>query len=183
MADAIAGTFNLGPGSGRVLLKTGRTGAAAKMGHDLTIEVTQWSAEVTVPDDSGGGLEAATVSAELDLGSLEVREGTGGAKPLSDKDKRDIEKSAKKTLANVGKASFASSKIIPSGSGGAIEGTLTLNGKSQPARVQVVSADGGKYTGSATIRQTDFGITPFSAFLGALKLADDVGLEFEVNLA
>lgn len=153
------------------------------MGHDLTLEVTAWSAEVTVPDESGGGLESATVSAELDLDSLTVREGAGGAKPLSDKDKKDIEKSAKKALAKVGKASFASSKVIPSSGGGAVEGTLTLNGKSQPARLQVVAADGGKFTGSATIRQTDFGIVPFSAFLGALKLADEVGLEFEVTLS
>lgn len=183
MADAIAGTFNPGPGNGRVLFKTGRTGAAAKMGHDLTLEVTQWSAEVTVPDESGGGVGAATVSAELDLNSLEVRDGSGGAKPLSDKDRRDIEKSAKKHLAKVGKAAFTSSKVTPAKTGGAVDGTLTLNGKSQPVRIQVSSADGGKVTGTTTVRQSDFGITPFSAFLGALKLADEVGLEFEINLA
>ena len=84
---AYTGNFRLGPGAGRVLIKTGRAGLAAKAGHDLTIEVTRWSAKVSVPAEEDGGLTAATVSAELDLGSLEVREGTGGAKPLSDGDR------------------------------------------------------------------------------------------------
>ena len=32
----------------------------------------------------------------------------------------------------------------------------------------------------ATIRQTDFAITPYSGFFGALKLRDEVNVEFEV---
>jgi hypothetical protein len=34
-----------------------------------------------------------------------------------------------------------------------------------------------------TVRQTDFGITPYSGLLGALKLRDEVTAEFEVELA
>ena len=95
MAD-ITGTFLLGPDAGRILIKTGRAGLAARAGHDLTLEMTRWSARVTIPDDDG--VSAATISAELDLSSLAVREGTGGAKPLSDKDRRDIENTARKIL-------------------------------------------------------------------------------------
>lgn len=181
MADTTAGTFQSGPDSGRVLIKTSRTGMAARAGHDLTIEVTRWSARITVPEEDQGGLAAATVSAELDLGSLAVREGTGGAKPLTDRDRREIEKTAGKVL-GTGTASFASSRVIPSSTGGAIEGTLTLNGKTQPARLQVIAPSAGKYRGSVTVRQTDFGITPYSGFFGALKLRDEVTAEFEVEL-
>jgi polyisoprenoid-binding protein YceI len=67
-------------------------------------------------------------------------------------------------------------------SGGAIEGTLTINGKSQPTRLQVTEPEPGKYRGSATIQQTAFGIKPYSGFFGALKLRDEVGVEFEVDL-
>src|ERR1700730_2445990 len=81
---AYTGNFKLGPDTGRVVIQTGRAGLAAKAGHDLTIEVTGWSAQVEVPAEEDGGISAATVSAELDLGSLEVREGKGGAKPLSE---------------------------------------------------------------------------------------------------
>jgi YceI-like domain len=187
----ITGTYALGPGDGRVLVKTGREGLAARAGHDLTLEITKWSASVTVPD-AGGGVASATVTAELDLGSLAVREGTGGAKPLSDRDRRDIQAQAGKILGDAATASFASSRVIPSSSGaaassgatvnGAIEGTLTMRGASRPLRLQVASPAPGVYRGSATLRQTDFGITPYSGFFGALKLRDEISIEVEVKI-
>ena len=180
---ASTGNFRLGPDSGRVVIKTGRAGLAARAGHDLTIEVTRWSAQVDVPADGDGGETAATVSAELDLGSLEVREGTGGAMPLTDRDRREIKKQMGGILGS-GTASFASSRIILSGSsGGAIEGTVTLNGTSQPARLQVTDSGSGRYRGSATLAQTGFGIKPYTGFFGALKLRDEVVVEVEVDLS
>jgi len=179
---ASEGTFRLGPDSGRVVIKTSRAGLAARAGHDLTIEVTRWSARVAVPAEGDGGLAAATISAELDLGSLEVREGTGGAMPLTDRDRREIKKQMDKILGS-GTATFASSRIIPAGSGGAIEGTVTLNGQTQPARLQVTGSGSGRYRGSATLAQTGFGIKPYTGFFGALKLRDEVVVEFEVDLS
>ncbi len=177
--DDITGSYRLGPDSGRVVIKTGRAGLAARAGHDLTLEVTRWSATVTVPGDDVAGAE---VSAELQLSSLAVLDGTGGAKPLSDKDRRDILNTAGKILGG-GTARFTSSRIIPAASGGAIEGTLTLNGTTRPARLQVVSRGPGQYQGTATVRQTDHGITPYTGFFGALKLKDEVGVEVEADLS
>jgi hypothetical protein len=178
----ITGNFRLGPDTGRIVLKTSRTGLAAVAGHDLTLEVTSWSAQVEVPDEDAGGVTAATITARLDLGSLAVREGTGGAKPLTDSDRRDIKKTMSGILGD-GEASFTSSRIVRSGaSGGAIEGTLTIKGKSQPTRLQVTESQPGKYRGSATIQQTAFGIKPYSGLFGALKLRDEVSIEFEVDL-
>jgi hypothetical protein len=179
---ATSGNFRLGPDTGRVVIKTGRAGLAAKAGHDLTIEVTRWSARAEVPAESDGGESAATVSAELDLGSLEVREGTGGAVPLTDRDRREIKKQMGKILGS-GTATFASSRIIPSGTGGAIEGTVTLNGTAQPARLQLTDSGSGRYRGSATLAQTGFGIKPYTGFFGALKLKDEVVVEFELDLS
>jgi hypothetical protein len=194
---ATSGNFRLGPDAGRVVIKTSRAGLAAKAGHDLTIEVTRWSARAEVPAEADGGQSAATVSAELDLGSLEVREGTGGAMPLTDRDRREIKNQIGNILGS-GSASFASSRIIPSGAlpapggttppnppagGGAIEGTVTLNGKTQPARLQVTDAGSGRYRGSVALAQTGFGIKPYTGFFGALKLKDEVVIEFEVDLA
>jgi polyisoprenoid-binding protein YceI len=178
VAADITGTYQLGPDTGRVVIKTGRAGLAARAGHDLTIEVTRWSARVSVPAD--GGVAAAEITAELDLGSLAVREGTGGAKPLTDRDRGDILNQARKILGG-GTATFASTRVIPGPfSGGAVEGTVSFNGRSQPVRLQITGS--GPYRGSATIKQTDFGITPYSGFFGALKLRDEVGIEFEVDL-
>jgi hypothetical protein len=186
MAD-ITGTYELGPGDGRVLVKTGREGLAARAGHDLTLEITRWSARLTVPGGEGGGVAGATLAAELDLGSLTVREGAGGAKPLTDRDRRDIQGQARKILGDPAAASFASARVIPSSSAGstangAVEGTLTLRGTSRPVRLQVISPAPGQFRGSAAIRQTDFGITPYSGFFGTLKLKDEVTVEFDVKL-
>jgi hypothetical protein len=179
---AITGKFRLGPDNGHVILRTGRAGLAAKAGHDLTIEITRWSARVEVPDEEAGGAGAATVTAELDLGSLAVREGTGGAKPLTDRDRGEIKKTASGIL-GAGEASFTSSRIIRTGAaGGAVEGTLTINGKTQPARLQVSEPGPGRYRGTATVVQSAYGIKPYVGFFGALKLRDEVTVEFEVDL-
>jgi hypothetical protein len=183
MAD-VTGSYKLGPDAGRVLVKTSRAGLAAKVGHDLELEVTRWSADITVPAEDKGGLAAATIAAELDLGSLTVRAGSGGARPLSDSDRRDIESTMRKILPGGGSATatFRSTRIIPSGVGGAIEGTLTLNGRSQPARLQVSNPAPGRYRGTAPVVQSAFGIKPYTGFFGALKLRDEVTAEFEVDL-
>ena len=179
---ATTGNYRLGPDNGRVVLKTGRQGIAARAGHDLTIEVTRWSAQVEVPDDEAGGVTAATVKAEIDLGSLEVREGTGGAKPLSDRDRGEIKKQMAAIL-GTGTATFTSSKIVRFGSsGGAVEGTFTLNGQSEPVRLQVSEPGSGRFRGSATVVQTGLGVKPYVGFFGALKLKDEVGVEFEVSI-
>ncbi len=83
-----------------------------------------------------------------------------------------------------GTATFTSSRIIRIGAtGGAIEGTLTLNGTSGPVRVQVSESAPGRYRGTATVAQSAFGIKPYVGFFGALKVRDEVGVEFDVNLA
>ena len=185
MAD-ISGTYELGPADGQVLVRTGREGLAARAGHDLAIEITRWSVRATVPGAGSGGVAAATLTAELDLTSLAVRQGTGGAKPLTDRDRRDIQNTARKILGQAAEASFASSRVIPSPAdsgapAGVIEGALTLRGTSRPLRLQVTSPGPGHFRGSATVRQTDFGITPYSGFLGALKLRDEVTVEFDIR--
>jgi polyisoprenoid-binding protein YceI len=177
----ISGNYEIGPNAGRVLVKTGREGLAAKVGHDLTIEITRWRARASVPDAVGGGLHAAALQVELDLGSLVVREGTGGAKPLSDKDRADIQATAAKVLGAAGIATYASAKFVPEAE--TIEGTLTLNGTARPLDLHVTNAGPGQFRGTTTIRQTDFGLTPYSGFLGALKLKDDIAVEFEVTLS
>jgi hypothetical protein len=176
--------FRLGPDAGRVVIKTTRAGLAARAGHDLTIEITRWSAQVQVPAEDDGGPAAATVSADLDLGSLEVREGSGGALPLTDRDRREIKKQMGGIL-GAATATFASTRVIPADSGsgdGAVEGTVTLNGKTEPARLQVTAAGDGQYRGSATLTQTGFGVKPYSGFFGTLKLKDEVTLEFQLTL-
>src|SRR5258706_6832026 len=87
--DISDGIYTLGPESGQLLIKTSRTGLGAKAGHDLTIEVTRWQADVTL--DSADAAKSS-VNVEVDADSLEVREGSGGVKPLTDSHRPEIQK-------------------------------------------------------------------------------------------
>lgn len=177
-----AGRLRLGPGSGRLLLHTGSQGVGSRVGHDLTIEVTDWSAQVDVPE---GMPDRATVTARFELGSLTVREGTGGARPLTDQNRREIDANARRTLGveRHPSATFESSRAAPSAGGGTITGTLTLHGAPATLDVRVRELAPDRYRGTATVRQSAHGIKPYSAFLGALKVRDEVAVEIEVDLA
>src|ERR1700722_15050041 len=79
---------------GRVALLTARDGLAAQAGHDLTIEIENWSAELTVAEDG----KPTALSVRLDLSWLVVVDGTGGRKPLTDRERREIAVTARKVL-------------------------------------------------------------------------------------
>ena len=108
---ANGGRHQLGPDSGRLTLRTYRSGLAAQAGHDLTIDVTRWSGELDEPAEGAQGALDATI----DLNSLAIREGRGGVKPLSDRDRRDITGQARKQLdtGHYPEASYAATGFTP----------------------------------------------------------------------
>src|SRR5215468_6477264 len=131
----VAGRHRLGPERGRILVRTFRDGLAAQAGHDLTIEATRWSGVLDVNED----LSPAGLDVRIDMGALVVREGTGGIKPLSDRDRREIAVTARKVLAadRHPEAVFTAGAFEPAAGGGEIGGTLTLHGQERPLRVRV----------------------------------------------
>jgi polyisoprenoid-binding protein YceI len=177
----------LGTDQGRILLHTFRDGLAASAGHDLTIEVTRWSGELTVNDD----LSPADLTARLDLNSLTVREGTGGLKPLTDRDRREIAVTARKTLAvdRHPEATFAATKFESGADdggaddGGTITGTLTVAGAARPLTLQVSSAGPDQYRVTTSIVQSAYGIKPYTGFFGTLRVRDAVEVDVNVDLS
>jgi polyisoprenoid-binding protein YceI len=177
----LAGRHHLGTDRGRIVLTTARDGLAAQAGHDLTIEAARWSGELVVGDD----LAPASLDVQVDLGALVVKTGTGGVKPLSDRDKREIAVTARKVLAadRHPEATFSASNFeAAAGGGGIITGTLTLAGRSRPLRLAISQPQPGEYRATASVTQTDFGIKPYSGFLGALKVRDSIGVQVEISL-
>ncbi len=55
-----------------------------------------------------------------------------------------------------------------------VKGDLTLVGKTAPLSFDLRLAEDGQVTGSAVVKQSDWGIKPYSALFGALKVADEV---------
>lgn len=149
----------------------------AKMGHDLTIVAEDWKGTLVV----GETPEACKLSMNADLGSLRVREGSGGAKPLNDDDKAKINRNAQGAFTKGHALSFASDSIRGSWESGTVTGRLTLNDETQEQTFDVVAVEGG-YKLTGVITQTRFGLKPFSAMMGALKLGDDIGVTVFVKL-
>lgn len=170
----------IGPERGRLTLHTRRQGIASSAGHDLTIEIGRWSGEVERGDDPS----ATTVRVTAGMESLRVISGTGGVKPLSERDKREIVRNARKVLDvdHHPEATFAADRITVTGSGGTIDGTLTLHGVARPFRLDVTQSGDTRYRGTGTVVQSEHGIRPYTGFFGALKLADAVGIEVEIDL-
>jgi polyisoprenoid-binding protein YceI len=175
------GTYRLSPRAGRLLVKTARTGLGAKAGHDLTIEVTRWQAEAVV---NAAGPAASSVSLTAEVDSFEVREGTGGVKPLTDADRRDIAATLRDKILHAGRhptITFISTRVSGTPEALRVEGDLAIAGTTQPVTVQA-RLMGGRAVGSASVVQSRWGIKPYSAFLGALKLRDEVVVEFDLDM-
>jgi polyisoprenoid-binding protein YceI len=114
-----------------------------------------------------------------------VIEGKGGAMSLSDRDKREIASTARKLL-NADRqpeAKFTSTKVTGDDQGGVVEGTLTMLGQDHPFTLKVGHPGEKKFTATGTVVQSEYGIKPYTAMFGALKLADPVGIEAEIDLS
>ena len=73
---------------------------------------------------------------------------------------------------------FESTSIAKVGDGKwASTGNLTLHGQTKVITVQVQREKAG-YTGRTKIKQTQFGIQPVSAVGGAIKVKDELQIEF-----
>jgi polyisoprenoid-binding protein YceI len=60
-----------------------------------------------------------------------------------------------------------------------VRGNLTLRGKKRPVAVEV-SLESGHYRGSASIKQSDFGIEPIRIAGGTVKVKDELKIEFDI---
>ena len=174
------GTYRLRPGNGTLSVRTGRTGAAAKAGHDLLLHVTAWQATLEVGEDPA----QTSIVLDADATSLRVREGTGGMQALGDDDKASIEETIDDDVLKRQGIEFRSTAVRTAADGSriSVQGELTLVGKARPIAFDLTVDDDGKLSGSAVVKQTDWGITPYSALFGALKVSDEVEVVIDASL-
>jgi polyisoprenoid-binding protein YceI len=171
------GTHTLGPDSGTIEVRTYREGIAQKVGHDLIIDVGSWTGTVeTTPE---GAPSAFTL--ELETTSLAVRDGHNGVKPLSEKDRNDIKDNINKKVLQRQPVSFQSDAVENAG-GITVRGRLTIVGNERPVSLELTLGDDGRLTGTLPVVQSEWGITPYKALMGALKVRDEVEIVLDVAL-
>ena len=166
----------LGPGNGRLTVHTRKGGAAAKAGHDLVIEVTSWEGTLDLGDQT-------TIMLRADARSMRVREGSGGMTSLGDDDKSNIEQTIDDEVLKGTPIEFRSTacELSPEGDRMRVSGELELAGRRAPVTFEL-SLNGGRVSGSATIKQTDYGMKPYSALFGTLKVLDEVQVAVDARL-
>ncbi|HEX4106485.1 MAG TPA: YceI family protein [Solirubrobacteraceae bacterium] len=174
-----AGEHRIDAAQGTLRVHTFREGVAQRVGHDLIIQVESWSGTVSV--DADGTINA--VSLQADSTSLQVKEGLHGVKPLSDKDRADIRRNIDEKVLRRQPISFASSAVkADDGDAVTLSGELTLVGTTRPADFPVRVGDDGRATATVPLTQSGFGIKPFRALMGALKVSDAVEIAVDVQL-
>ncbi len=173
----LRGSYRLGPDNATLSVKTGRSGAAAKAGHDLVLELTSWSAALELAEDPA----QSSVSLSADGRSLRVRAGTGGMKALDEDDKDSIRKTIDDDVLHGKGIEFRSTQVAADGDRISVRGDLTLVGNSRPIAFELLTADDGSLSGRAVVSQSVWGIKPYSALFGALKVADDVEVTLDAR--
>jgi hypothetical protein len=169
-----AGRYRLGPDDGTLMVRTKRGGAAAMAGHNLSLQVTAWEAVLEV----GATLSDSTFEIEVDGSSLRVIEGTGGMQALGEDDKANIHQTIDDEVLERRDIAFRSTSV----DGGWADGELTLGDRTRPVSVALAVADDGTVTASATVKQSDWGMKPYSALFGTLKVLDEVEVALEGHL-
>ncbi|MCV7331089.1 YceI family protein [Mycobacterium cookii] len=153
------------------------------MGHRLTLAMRRWRA--TTQWHSGEPVDARLA---VDVGSLEVVRGEGGVTPLSGPEKVIVRRNALGSLdaRKYTRILFSANTIEKTDGGYRLTGALTIHGKTRPQVVDLGVDDQGdswELSSETAIRQSDFGVKPYSQMLGALKVADDVTVSFAATRA
>ncbi|ORB66654.1 YceI family protein [Mycolicibacterium tusciae] len=178
-----ANEWSLDASDGELLVKTGVAGRAAKMGHRLTIAMTEWQATVRW---SGG--EPVEAELTVEVGSLQVRKGEGGVKGLSAPEKALARSNALNSLdaQHFPQIRFHTDDIDKSDDGYLLTGTLEIHGVSNEHAVNLRVDDLGetwRLSCEADVVQSDFDIKPYSMLMGSMKVVDSVTVSFTAERA
>lgn len=173
--------WSLDADDGELLILTGVTGRAAKMGHRLTMAMQSWQASVQWND-------GVPTHAELtvDVDSLHVVKGEGGLTPLGGPEKGVARSNALKSLdaKKFPQIRYTADDIVKTATGYRMNGTVQIHGTTRPQVVEVAVDDNGEtrvLSAQVKITQTDFGVKLISLFMGSMKVADEVTIDFHAT--
>jgi polyisoprenoid-binding protein YceI len=174
------GSHKLGPDSARLQVKTYREGVAAKVGHDLVIDVRRWEATVDIAADRA----RSSVELSADSRSMEVREGLRGVKPLTDKDRGEIRRNIDEKVLHGQPISFRSSavRLVDGDALLVVEGELTMCRSTRPITVKLIIDGEGRVSGTIPLAQSSWGIKPYRGLMGALRVRDELEIVIAAHL-
>ena len=170
--------WRLDASDGELLIRTGVKGRAARMGHRLTIVMTRWQATV-----SWAGAQPVAAELAVETDSFEVLRGEGGVKGLSGPEKALVRSNALKSLdaGRFPEIRFTAETIDKTKDGYRLTGELHIRGKSREHVIDLRTEDLGdswRMSAESSVRQSDYGVKPYSLLMGSVQVADDVTVSF-----
>lgn len=163
---------------------TYKAGLLARAAHDLAIAATRFEAALEEGDDGGVRVDLRIPVADLRVRG-KVRKGT--ITPMSAADHADIEQRFGSRDVLDGET-FADVRFVGegrrAGDAAKVTGELTLRGVTRPLTVETrLRGDGEARVaeGEVTLAQSEWGIQPYTALLGALKVQDRVRISWRLR--
>ena len=154
---------------------TYKEGLLSAVAHDLKIKITRFSLKI----------EKGAVEGRWDAGSLIVASVMRDGHEATGLGQRDFDKIAHTIGDDILEARrhpeirFAASDVSVAGERATIRGQLTLVGRTRPLVIEAKLVD-GRWVAEVVLHQPDFGIKPYSAMFGTLKIKPDVKVRVSV---
>jgi polyisoprenoid-binding protein YceI len=180
-----AGSYCLDTNSGNLNVYTFKEGLLSKLAHDLLIDITDFKVNLEVPE---AGFASGSLELEIQANSLKVicalKDGER-TDALKEKDVADIEKDMGVEVLHPDKyptVNFISNSIQKKEGGFHINGGLNLHGVIKSIDFDI-DTNGGNLKGMITLLQKDYGIKPFKAMMGTLKIKNEINIGFDLSLS
>jgi hypothetical protein len=170
--------------SAECVVYTYKEGLLASVAHDLKLAVGRWSLAVTRAEG------ALKLDGRWEPGSIAVasvmRDGREAAGVLGQKDMDKIARTMREEVLHTDRHAevrFSGEVVVQEDRRTAkVDGRLTLVGRTAPVRAQA-RLEGDKWVAEVALNQPDFGIKPYSAMLGALKIKPEVKVRVAIPVA
>jgi polyisoprenoid-binding protein YceI len=157
-----------------ILVHVGKTGLLSAAAHDHTIEA---------PISSGTIRESPSPHVEFTIQTAKMT--LRPDRKVDPKTELTIQKDMEEMTLETAKfpeITFRSSRAEKLADGQwKVDGDLSLHGVTKPVSLTVKQADGA-YTTHFVLKQTDFGIKPISIGGGAIKVKNEVEIDFRIVL-
>ncbi|MBN2192739.1 MAG: YceI family protein [Polyangiaceae bacterium] len=161
---------------GTIHVFTYKDGPLARFAHDLRLTLQRFSVAI----------DGRNVNATFDPKSLVVDGVVKGpridTRVLTEKDLREIRENIEHEVLKCRtfpEIAYSGRLVVNPGGRLSLKGTLSLLGRQGPLGVSL-SRSGETVKGEASVMQTRWGIQPFSALLGAIKIKNVVDVRFEL---
>ncbi len=156
-----------------------KAGLLSAVGHDVKLRVSRFSITFDADEPSA----TATFDPRSIVAVCAIKNGEDDLAALSAKDLETINGYVNKDILRTSRhpeITFETSDMYDEGDGSwEIEGDLSLHGSTRPLTISA-ELDGDHIVGELTLNQPAFGIKPFKAMMGALKIRPDVTIIIRV---